>query len=115
MLIVYFVLVIVAMLYLTVTASLEKNLLQAIADLRGDLWFQATLADAYFAFFCVWLWIASRERSNVNSALWFLLIIALGNFAIAMYFLLQLKMLKPGDGLRKLFADKSISPEMSPS
>src|SRR3546814_1030210 len=53
-------------------------------------WFIATLVDTYLAFFTFWLWVAYKERSNIARVLWLLLILALGNIAIAGYMLIQL-------------------------
>jgi hypothetical protein len=53
-------------------------------------WFIATLTDAYFGFLWFWAWIAYKETSNAVRALWLLLILALGNIAMAAYMLIQL-------------------------
>lgn len=59
-------------------------------------WFIATLVDTYLAFFTYWLWVAYKERSVVASAIWLVLIFALGNIAMAGYALIQLFRLPPG-------------------
>lgn len=91
--------VLTVMLYVTVSASFHQDVLTATRLLWMDPWFRATLADAYFGFLFFWLWVAWRERSAVQGAVWFLLIMTLGNFAMAGYLLLQLRRLKPGDGV----------------
>ncbi|MDD3761737.1 MAG: DUF1475 family protein [Nevskiales bacterium] len=58
-------------------------------------WFIATLTDTYLAFLCFWLWIAYKERSFVARAPWFVLIMATGNIAMALYALIQLRKLPP--------------------
>ena len=42
--------VIACMTWITVAASLDRSVLQAGSDLWPDLWFRATLMDAYFGF-----------------------------------------------------------------
>ncbi|GAC1620134.1 MAG: DUF1475 family protein [Nevskia sp.] len=59
-------------------------------------WFIATLVDTYLAFFTYWLWVAYKERSAAISALWLVLIFALGNIAMAGYALITLFRLPPG-------------------
>jgi hypothetical protein len=59
-------------------------------------WFIATLFDAYFGFLWFWAWIAYKETSNAARALWLVLVLGLGNIAMAAYMLLQLHRL-PAD------------------
>nr|XP_061812159.1 uncharacterized protein LOC133603018 [Nerophis lumbriciformis] len=59
----YFALVLVIMTWVTVTASLDRNVLTAAAEIWADPWGKATLFDAYLAFLTVYLWIAYREAS----------------------------------------------------
>ena len=78
------------MLAVTTIASLDRGVFEAGADLWSDPWFRATLADAYFGFLAVYLWIAYKERSWGRRVLWFVLLMLLGNIAIAVYVLIQL-------------------------
>jgi hypothetical protein len=87
---VIFLLVLLAMLAVTTVASLDRGVFEAGADLWSDPWFKATLADAYFGFLAVFLWIAYKERTLGRRILWFVLLMALGNIAIAIYLLIQL-------------------------
>jgi len=59
-------------------------------------WFIATLLDAYFGFLWFWAWIAYRETSNAVRGVWLLLILGLGNIAMAAYMLVALRKL-PAD------------------
>ncbi len=101
--------VLTVMLYVTVSASLQQDVLTATRLLWPDLWFRATLADAYFGFLFFWLWVAWREQSAARGALWFVLIMTLGNFAMAAYLLLQLRHIRSGENLDRLFSRK-VSP-----
>ncbi len=90
-----FTAVLVAMTWVTVTASLDRNVLVAAVEIWNDPWGKATLFDAYFAFLTVYLWIAYREHGLGRRLLWLVLILTLGNFAIAAYFLLALRQVGP--------------------
>ncbi len=87
LLVLWFLVVLVSMLAVTVWASLDRNVLVAAGELWADPWGRATLFDAYFAFVAVWLWIAWRERTTVARLVWLVAILLLGNLAIAGYFL----------------------------
>ena len=86
----FFVVVLVAMTWATVVASAERSVIPAAADIWADPWGRATLFDAYFAFLTVYLWMAWREPTWPRRLLWLPLVLTLGNFAIAAYFLLAL-------------------------
>lgn len=102
-------LVLALMLSVTVIASLHQDIFSAAQKLWPDPWFRATLADAYCGFLLFWLWVAWREASWSRSAVWFLLIMTLGNIATAGYLLLQLKNLKRGEGIQELLLRKEPS------
>jgi ABC-type maltose transport system permease subunit len=99
-------LVLAVMLYVTISASLHQDIISATRQLWPDPWFRATLADAYFGFLFFWLWVSWREQSVAISILWFLLIMTLGNLAMAGYLLLQLRHLRSGENLDGLFIRK---------
>jgi hypothetical protein len=83
-------------LWATVRASLSQNILDAGRALWPDKWFQATLIDAYLAFFTFYCWVFYKEARWYSRASWFLLIMGLGNIAIAGYVLIQLWKAKDG-------------------
>jgi hypothetical protein len=101
--------VLAVMLYVTISASLQQDLISATRQLWPDPWFRATLADAYCGFLFFWLWVAWREQSVAKSILWFVLIMTLGNLAMASYVLLQLRHIPRGETLDRLFSRK-VSP-----
>jgi hypothetical protein len=107
-LIVIFTMVILVMLAATVQASTDSNVLTALKELWPDPWFRATLADAYFGFLTVFIWIAYRERSLAAKILWFFALMLLGNFAIAAYILIQLFSLPSGAPLEKVLLRKEV-------
>lgn len=85
-----------AMVVVTVQASLERSVFTAAAALWPDAWFRATLADAYFGFLTVWVWVAYRERTHAARAAWLVAFLALGNIAMAAYALGALVRLPAG-------------------
>ncbi len=105
--------VLAIMLYVTISASLQQDLVSATRQLWPDLWFRATLADAYCGFLFFWLWLAWREQSAAKGVLWFVLIMALGNLAMASYILLQLRNWNPSDGVARLLLGKHALPELN--
>lgn len=107
---VWFVLCLATLSVLTLLASLERDVVSAARELVADPWGLATLADAYFAFVAVWLWIAWRERSWSGRTAWLAAILVLGNFAIAVYFLLALARARRDDPLGSLFGARPETP-----
>jgi hypothetical protein len=87
LLIVFFTTMLVAMVSVTVVASLDRGLFAAGAELWPDPWFRATLTDTYFAFLTVYLWMAVREKTWPRRLLWLALVLSLGTIAIAIYML----------------------------
>jgi hypothetical protein len=94
--------VLALMLYVTVSASLQQNIISATRELWPAFWFRATLADAYCGFLFFWLWVAWREQSVAKGVLWFILIAALGNIAMASFLLLKLCAWHPREGVAGL-------------
>ncbi len=99
----FFSFVLLGMLWVTVTASMERSVLQAASEIWADPWGKATLFDAYFAFLTVFIWIAYREPNWLRRGIWLVLLLVLGNFAIAAYFLIALKRLPPSTPWTGLF------------
>ncbi len=98
-----FTLILVAMLWVTITASLDRSVWVAAVEIWDDPWGKATLFDAYFAFLVVYLWIAYREPSWVARLVWLLLVLTLGSLAISVYFLFALYKLRRGQTWTDLF------------
>jgi hypothetical protein len=92
---IFFGSVLIVMIGLTTAASLDRGIFVALDDLWPDLWFRATLADAYFAFLTVYLWVAWRERTIAARVLWFFVFMGLGSIGIALYVLTRFLPGKP--------------------
>ena len=78
------------MLAVTGWASLHTPLFSIPRAVFAHPWFIATLVDAYWAFITFFVWVAWKEQSLAARVLWFVAIIALGNMAMAAYFLREL-------------------------
>lgn len=90
------------MLYMTTMTSLELNLFTHLPTLLKDPWAVATLWDAYFGFITFYVWVYYKENSILSKIIWFILIMLLGNIAMAVYVLIQLFKLKENEGMEKL-------------
>lgn len=85
-----------ALIGVSIWATNHVSVMPAINDLLAhpadgyNPWFIATLLDAYFGFLWFWLWIAYKETRWGQRLLWLILILLLGNMAMAAYMLLAL-------------------------
>jgi len=82
--------VIVGMSVITIAATLNRGMLDAGGELWPQLWFRATLMDAYFGFLTFFVWVAYKEASVIARVAWLIAIMLLGNFAMSGYLLWKL-------------------------
>jgi hypothetical protein len=61
-----------------------------------NAWTIATLFDAYFGFVTFYVWVAYKEPRGLPRIAWLIAILLLGNMAMSVYMLLQLRKL-PAD------------------
>jgi hypothetical protein len=101
--------VMLAMLIVTTWASSRESVLAGGRKLLAEPWGIATLFDCYFAFLTFYLWVFYRELSTLRRALWLIAILLLGNIAMALYVLLALRKLKPGESLTALLVPRRES------
>ena len=99
---VFFVAVLAAMTWVTVRASLHENVVSATGPLLANPWGVATLFDAYLGFLTFYLWLLYKEQRWWPRLYWLLLILALGNFAMAFYMLRELARLPAHEPLSAL-------------
>ncbi|MEO8595465.1 MAG: DUF1475 family protein [Candidatus Solibacter sp.] len=85
------------MTVLTIRTSLTVSLWDAWSSFAANPWAVATLYDAYFGFLTFYIWVVYKESSLWSRAIWFLLIMGLGNIAMSLYVLIQLTRLGPGE------------------
>ena len=103
----FFALILLAMLSVTIAASIEQNLFEAVGNMWPNWWFKATLADAYFGFITFFVWVAYKELRLWRKMIWFALIMLLGNLAIPAYMLLELYKLQVGDTIETLLTRRN--------
>lgn len=100
--------VLLALIGVSIWASGHIGVVASIRDMSADPgsgnnpWLVATLFDAYFGFLWFWLWVAYKETSNVARGLWLVLILLLGNMAMAAYMLVQLRKLPANPTMQDL-------------
>ncbi|MGA3370968.1 MAG: DUF1475 family protein [Terracidiphilus sp.] len=85
----------VFMVVMTIRTGLAISLRTAWPSYAANPWAMATLYDAYFGFITFYTWVFYKERKAWARALWFLLIMGLGNIAMSFYVLIQLFRLSP--------------------
>ncbi|MEQ8786302.1 MAG: DUF1475 family protein [Pirellulaceae bacterium] len=92
----------VAMIGMTTWASFDRAVWNVRGEVLADRWFQATLLDAYLAFLTFYLWVFYKEPTILRRTVWFVLIMALGNMAMAAYVLVQLIRWRDSEGFAAL-------------
>lgn len=90
LLITLFAVILLTMLTVTGQASLRESLFKIPTPVTADPWFIATLFDAYCGFITFYIWVFYKEKSTLSRGIWLVLIMALGNIAMASYVLLKL-------------------------
>ncbi len=101
-----FTAILLAMLAVTIKAGMHENLFHA-GRLLDDPWMIATLWDAYCGFVTFYVWVVYKETNWGLRVLWFVLIMGLGNIAMAAYVLIQLFRLPAHATRRELLLRKS--------
>ncbi|MEM0950719.1 MAG: DUF1475 family protein [Cyanobacteria bacterium P01_H01_bin.74] len=92
---VLFGLILLVMVVTVTWATLNESILKIPATVTSDPWFIATLADAYCGFLTFYAWLFYRETAAISRLIWFILIMGLGNIAMAIYVLLIVLRLPP--------------------
>jgi hypothetical protein len=90
--------ILAGMLVVTTTASLKQPIWEwtGLVAEPDRWWTFATLADAYFGFLTFYAWVFYKEVTATARTGWFVAIMLLGNMAMAVYVLLQLRQLPAG-------------------
>lgn len=105
-LILTFSLILIAMLLVTTWASTYENVLSAAERLiKDEPWMIATLFDAYFGFLTFYVWVLFKETSSLKKVIWFVLIMVLGNIAMSVYILLEVRRLKDNFTVQRLLTE----------
>ncbi len=82
--------VLISMLAVTTWASSEVALWKTPREVVLHPWFIATLFDTYFGFLTFYVWLAYKETATLARVLWLVVILLLGNIAMAIYLLREL-------------------------
>ena len=83
------------------------NLLASFPLFGANTWAVATLYDAYCGFLTFYVWVAYKERAGWARGLWFVLVMGLGNVAMAAYVLKELFKLKPEEPVWKVLQSRA--------
>jgi len=102
-----FIFFFLGMLSVTIIASIDQNIFEAVGNMWPNWWFKATLVDAYIGFFTFFVWVAYKELHLWRKILWFALIMLLGNVAISAYMLIELYKLRVGDTFATLLTRRN--------
>lgn len=101
-----FTVLLVWMIYVVISTSLDSNLFREWDSLGSIPWMRATLWDFYTNALIIYLWIFYKESGVFLKILWLLLMFFLGSIASCAYILIELFRLKPDEGLTELFTKK---------
>lgn len=85
-----FTAILAGMLWVTIRAGMAENMFDVGPRLFAEPWWIATLWDAYCGFVTFYVWVFYKETGWASRILWFVLVMCLGNIAMAAYVLLQL-------------------------
>lgn len=102
-----FSVILLAMLAVTSWASSYEGVIPAVKRLIAEPWVVATLFDAYFGFLTFFVWVCYKEAKMLNKGLWFVAIMILGNIAMAVYVLLEVRRLKDNFSVQRLLSEKA--------
>jgi hypothetical protein len=89
--------VMVSVIGVNLWAGRQLSVLDSWPGFQANPWAMATLLDAYCAFLCFYVWVAWRERTVVSRVVWFVLIMGLGSITMALYVLMALARVRPGE------------------
>ncbi len=101
--------ILVSMLCVTGWASLVQPVWEwtGLKQQPNHAWTIATLFDAYFGFITFYMWVLYKERGAIGRVLWFVAIMALGNMAMAVYVLKELRKLDEDDDMAQLLVRRN--------
>ncbi|MDX2034120.1 MAG: DUF1475 family protein [Blastocatellia bacterium] len=85
-----FTVILLSMLWVTIRAGLAENMFDVGPRLFAEPWWIATLWDAYCGFLTFYAWVFYKETNWGSRIAWFVLVMCLGNIAMAAYVLIQL-------------------------
>ena len=94
--------ILVFMIYIVISTSLESNLYKEWDYLASIPWMRATLWDFYANILVIYLWVIYKEKNVLVILLWGVLFFCLGSIGSIGYVLIQLFRAKPTDGIKEV-------------
>jgi hypothetical protein len=92
-----FLAIMLSVIGVNVWAGRQLSVFDSWPGFQANPWAMATLLDAYCAFLAFYVWVAWRERTLAGRIAWFVLIMGLGSITMALYVLVALARVRPGD------------------
>jgi hypothetical protein len=92
-----FLAIMLSVIGVNVWAGRQLSVFDSWPGFQANPWAQATLLDAYCAFLSFYVWVAWRERTWPRRVIWFVLIMGLGSITMALYALIALAGVRPGE------------------
>jgi len=93
--IIFFALLFILMLSMTIYASNHQNLFTEFDWSGSPEWFQATIVDFYINQLILWLWVVKIENKLITKFLWLVLFVCFGGMGTAGYIIIRLIQNKP--------------------
>ena len=99
-----FSVILVSMIVVTSWATLRQPVWEwgGLTQPPDNAWTIATLFDAYFGFITFFVWVTYKQRRWGARIGWLIAILLLGNIAMSVYVLLQLRKLPPEEPMATL-------------
>lgn len=94
--------VLIFMIYIVVSTSIESNLYKEWDFLSSIPWMRATLWDFYANVLVIYLWVIYKEKNVFVLILWAVLFFCLGSIGTIGYVLIQLFKAKPTHGIKEV-------------
>ncbi|MGC3981075.1 MAG: DUF1475 family protein [Steroidobacteraceae bacterium] len=104
-----FSLILICMLCVTGWASWVQPVWEwtGLKEQPNHAWTIATLFDAYFGFITFYMWVLYKESRITARVLWFIAIMLLGNMAMAVYMLNELRKLDEDGDVTQLLVSRN--------
>jgi len=99
--------VLVWMCYTVIFTCLAHNLFKEWNYLGSIAWMRATLWDFYANELVIYVWICYKEKNWALKIFWLIMLFFLGSIGSCLFVLIQLCRVKPGEGLKELFAKQN--------
>ncbi len=103
----FLIAVLIFMVYVVVSTSLESNLFREWDYLSSIPWMQATLWDFYANILLIALWVTYKEKNRWKAVAWIISFFFLGSIATIAYVLVQFFTLDCGESIRAVLIKRN--------